>query len=305
MQRPYAKMKVGELQILRLSYSDTSIWNCLYDQGVDPGLALSVLEARGVRPVLGYNVLYEVAKCFSSGESDKVLRGQNLCKYLKSFMDQRISLAMENWALLIQEAFDVVGTPIDRLRRYAENYSIAYGAIEKLSEGNFEERAASFISNRKATNRQSRKAMRDRLNAKSNTKAALLATDEDALPQFMDEHCVAASGWQALQSHLRSLFPDDPESELALAAWKLLHSTRYRVARSITRIDIYLCWRCVHRGSIRGDVPDDAFHVTAAAYCQDFLTTDRDQAEIATRAIDGIRARIYTGDEPILQWLAA
>jgi hypothetical protein len=290
---------------VRLSYPDTSIWNCLYDQEVDPGLAVSVLETRGILLVLGHNVFYEVAKCFSTGEPDKVLRGQNLCRYLKSFMAQRIPIAMGNWALLIQEAFDVVGTPINRLRRYAENYLIAYQAIEKLSEGKFEDEAAKFILTRKAMTLQSRISIRDGLNAKPNAKAALLATDEAALPQFMDDHCAAASGWQALQKHLRSLFPHDTDLELALTARKLLLSARYRVARAITRIDIYLCWRCVHRGSIRSDVPDDAFHVTAAAYCQDFLTTERDQAEMATRALDGIRARVYTGDEPILHWLAA
>jgi hypothetical protein len=291
---------------LRLRYPDTSIWNCLYDQEVDPGLALSVLEARGVRPVLGYNVLYEVAKCFSSGKPDKVLRGQNLCKYLKSFMDLRIPIAMDNWALLIQEAFDVVGnTEVDRGRCYEENYAIARSAIEKLSEGNFEDGAAKSISSRKAMTRTSRDSIRDGLNAKPNTKAALLATDDAALPQFMDVHCTSAAGWQALQKHLRDLFPDDTDLELALAAWNLLRYARYRVARAITRMDIYLCWRCVHRGSIRGDVPDDAFHVTAAAYCQDFLTTEQDQAEMAKKALDGTRARVYTGNEPILQWLAA
>jgi len=277
----------------------------MFDQGVDPGFAVSVLESRGILLVLGHNVLYEIAKCFSSGRPDKVLRGQNLCRYLKSFMARRIPIAMENWALLIEEAFDVAGTPVDHRGCYEENYSIACRVIEKLSEGNFEEEAAKSILSRKTKANQSRDAIRNGLDAKPNTKAALLATDEAALQQFMDEHCVAASGWRVLQAHLRSLFPHDPESDLAAAAWKLLHSARYRVARAITRVDIYLCWRCVHRGSIRSDLPDDAFHVTAAAYCQDFLTTERDQAEIATRALDGIRARVYTGDEPILQWLAA
>jgi hypothetical protein len=290
---------------VRLIYPDTSIWNRLYDQEVDPGFALSVLKTRGAVLVLGYNVLYEVAKCFSSGEPDKILRGQNLCRYIKSYMDWRIPIAMENWALLIQEAFDVVGHPIDRRRRYQENYSIALSAIEKLSEGNFEEETAKFISNRKMISLQSRDDMRNGLDAKPHTKAALLATNESALTQFMDEHCVSSTGWRTLQRHLRSLFPEDTEAELALASWKLLQSDRYSVARAITRIDIYLCWRCVHRGSLRSDIPDDAFHVTAAAYCQDFLTTEPDQAEIATRALDGIRARIYIGDEPILQWLAA
>ena len=70
-----------------------------------------------MRLVLGHNVLYEVAKCFSSGRPDKILRGQNLCKYLKSYMNLGIPIAMENWALLIHEAFDVAGNPVDRLRR--------------------------------------------------------------------------------------------------------------------------------------------------------------------------------------------
>jgi len=291
--------------VLRLSYLDTSVWNCLYDQAVDPGFALSVLETRGLLPVLGYNVLYEVAKCFSSGKPDKILRGQNLCKYLRSYMDKKIPIAMENWALLIHEAFDVAGHPIDRRRRYEENYSIALSRIEKLSEGNFEEEAAKFISKRKVTSRESRDAIRNGLNAKPQTKATLLATDESTLSQFMDVHCTTSAGLELLQRHLRSLFPDDTEQDLALAAWKLLRSAKYRIARAITRIDIYLSWRCVHRGSIRGDIPDDAFHVTAAAYSHDFLTTEPDQAEIATRVLDGTRARIYAGDEPVLQWLVA
>jgi hypothetical protein len=294
---------------LRLSYLDTSIWNRLCDQEVDPGLVLSVFETRGSLPVLGSNVFYEVAKCFSAGRSDKILRGQNLCKYLKSYMARRIPIAMENWALLIEEAFHVVGNPImdpgQRTKRYEENFSIAYREIEKLSEGNFEQEAANFIANRKSQAHESRFAIRDGLDTKPQMKALLLSTDEAALPKFMDDLCVGVEGMGALQRHLRDLFPEESDSELTVTAWRLLRSKLYRVARAITRADIYLCWRCVHRGSLRSDLPDDTFHVTAAAYCHDFLTTEPDQAAIATRTIDGIRARVYTGDEPVLQWLAA
>jgi hypothetical protein len=294
---------------LRLSYLDTSIWNRLFEQEVDPGFAVSVFETRGTLPVLGSNVFYEIAKCFSAGKPDKTFRGQNLCKYIKSFMARRIPVAMENWALLIEEAFHVVGNPImdphQRAKRYEENYSIAYREIEKLSEGNFEQGAAKFIANRKLQAHNSRFAIRDGLDAKPEMKALLLSTDDAALPKFMDELCVGVEGIGALQRHLRDLFPEESDSELTETAWRLLRSKLYRVARAITRADIYLCWRCVHRGSLRSDLPDDTFHVTAAAYCQDFLTTEPDQAEIATRTIDGIRARIYSGDEPVIQWLAA
>jgi hypothetical protein len=300
---------IAEEPRLRLSYLDTSIWNRLCDEEADPGLVLSVFETRGSLPVLGSNVFYEVAKCFSAGRSDKTLRGQDLCKYLKSYMARRIPIAMENWALLIEEAFHVVGNPImdagQRTKRYEENFSIAYREIEKLSEGNFEEKAASFIANRKLHAHNSRSAIRAGLDAKPQMKALLLSTDEAALPKFMDDLCVGVEGLGALHGHLRELFPQDPDTELAVTASRLLGSARYRVARAITRADIYLCWRCVHRGSLRSDLPDDTFHVTAAAYCQEFLTTEPDQADIATRTIDGIRARIYTGDEPVLQWLAA
>jgi hypothetical protein len=278
----------------------------MYEQGVDPGLALSTLETRGAQPVLGYNVFYEIAKCFCAGRPDRTLRGQNLCRYIKSFMDRRIPLAMENWALLIEEAFHVVGNPVtDHGRRYKLNFSIAYREIEKLSEGNLEEGAAKYIANRKLHADQSRTSIRNGLNAKPQTKALLLSINEAALPQFLEMHCVSSLGQNLLLKHLRSLFPDDSEPELAVAAWKLLESGRYPVARAMTRIDIYLCWRCVHRGSLRDDLPDDAFHVAAAAYCQDFLTTEPDQTEIAVRAIDGIRARVYSDEDPILGWLAA
>jgi hypothetical protein len=281
------------------------MWNRLFDQEVDAGLALSVLEAHGFCPVLGYNVLYEVAKCFSASNPEMTLRGQNLCKYLKSFMVRRIPLVMENWALLIEEAFHAAGTPIDRGRKYEENFAIAFRQIGMLSEGNFEDEAANFITNRKLLARDSRIAIRDSLNSRPRAKAMLLSIDEDALPQFMDDHCLDSLGQRALQAHLRVLFPDDLESELAAAAWRLLLSRRYPVARAFTRADIYLWWRCVRYGSIRGDLPDDVFHITAAAYCDDFLTTESDQAAIASKVIDGIRARVYTGDEPVLQWLAA
>jgi hypothetical protein len=195
--------------------------------------------------------------------------------------------------------------PAQRSKRYEENYLIAYREIEKLSEGNFEEGAANFIARRRSQAHESRFAIRDGLNAKPEMKALLLSTDEAALPKFMDELCIGVEGMGALQRHLRDLFPEESDSELTVTAWRLLRSNLYRVARAITRADIYLCWRCVHRGSLRSDLPDDTFHVTAAAYCHDFLTTEPGQAEIATRTIDGTRARIYTGDQPVLQWLAA
>jgi hypothetical protein len=283
---------------VRLVYADTSIWNCLCDQKTDPAALCSTLAVRDAGIVLGFNVLYEMAKRFSAGTEDARKRGQKLFTCMRSYLDRRIPIVKENWALLIEEALHVTeGKRIEPYRGDSD-YQMAIEEVNKLCEGNFEGETAKFIENRKSAARDSRTTMQERLETRPDLIARLEAISDQALSQFLATESVGAQGQFLLQRHLSSEFPENSAYDLSIVA-KILLSFGYRASRVMTRGDLYLNWRCAKRGSIRPDLPDDVFHIVSASYCDVFVTTETDQATIARHAIEGIKAIVCDRNESI------
>jgi inactivated superfamily I helicase len=288
-------------------YLDTSVWNCLFDQGIDPeGLTRSLATCNAAL-ALGFNVMYEMGKLFRTGDEAQKLRGRALLTYMKGYLELRVPIVKENWALLIEEALDVTKrTRMESCFRNEREYRMASDDVDKLIlHGSFEPEAAKFFEGRNSLVRESRDVIKDGLDSRPDSKAHLNAVSEHSLSSFLATEAVGPTGERLLLGHLSHEFPNDAPGELRHAARLLLSAPRYRVSRALPRADLYLNWRCARRGSLRADLPDDTFHVISAAYSDIFVTTEADQASIAHHALEGIRTVVCEHNEPVVDRITA
>jgi len=287
-----------------LLYLDTSIWNALCDQQVDAQTLLSNLADRNARLVLGPNVVYELAKTFGTNKPGMSERGRTLFAYLQRFVRAEIPIFNEPAVLLRQEAARAAGE-IDRVEVFwnQSNYSSLVSAVDNLSRGEFDENAKLFIKNRKSAARQTRVDMSGHLESRPALTQALERVNEDSLRAWIDREAQGPRGRRVLQSQLAIVFERGPDRKLTLLAKRLLAPRRYKISHAIVRSALYLNWRSAHRGSIRSDVPDDAYHGVNACYCDLFVTTEPDQAFHAELVNSNVRAISYDGSAPLALWL--
>ncbi len=283
---------------MRYLYADTSIWNRLCDQNADPDTLCSALALRDIGFAIGFNVLYEMAKPFFTGTVQGMERGRKLLSYMKHYLSLHVPIVKENWALLVEEALDVTETaPMETCFRNSIQYEMAIEEIDKLRRGEIAPDVAQFFASRKSLVRTSRDALKDQLATRPGVKTTLGSASEEAIANLLRTDIIV--GRTMLLGHLRRKFPRDSPESLAVVAKLLLESPKYRAAHALTRSDIYLAWRCATRGSLRSDLPDDTFHVVSASYCDIFVTTEADQADIALHAVEGIETRVFNQDEII------
>jgi hypothetical protein len=283
---------------MRYLYADTSIWNRLCDENADPDTLCSALALRDIGFAIGFNVLYEMAKPFFTGTEQGTERGRKLLSYLKHYLSLHVPIVKENWALLVEEALDVTDTaPMESCFRNTSQYETVIQGIDNLIRGEIAPEVAEFFAGRKSLVRTSRNALKDQLAARPGVKTILGSASEEAIANLLRTNIIV--GRTMLLGHLRREFPKDSPESLAVVAKLLLESPKYRASHTLTRSDLYLAWRCATRGSIRADLPDDTFHVVSASYCDIFVTTEADQADIALHAVEGIEARVFNHDEII------
>jgi hypothetical protein len=285
---------------MRYVYADTSIWNRLCDQNVDPRAFSSHLANRRVVLAVGFNVFYEIAKLFFVGTNEATERGRELLNYMKQYLDLQIPMVKENGPLLIEEAMHVTGHKrMESCFRDSSQYQTAVREIEKLYVGDIGPEVKQFFERRKSAARTSRTVVKERLADRPDLEATFRKIPDEALSGFLKDACLAPLGQSLLLGHLRTEFPKNSPNDLSGVAKQLLQSPNCRVSRAMTRADLYLIWRCSKRGSLRGDLPDDTFHVVNAAYSDVFLTTEGDQADIARHAIEGSKALVFGQGEMI------
>ena len=192
----------------------------------------------------------------------------------------------------------------DSCFRNDDDYRITIQEIDKLCRDEIPIEVTRFFESRKSEARSSRTVIKDNLGARPDLRVILARVSEEDLLTFLETEVIGPAGQHLLLGHLRREFPRNLPYELAGVAKLLLQSTRYRVSRTMTRADLYLNWRCVNRGSIRGDLPDDTFHVVSASYSNVFMTTEADQANIAKHAIEDVQAIVFSQGECVLDRLA-
>jgi len=286
--------------VVKLIYADTSVWNCLHDQKVDPLELFSVLARRDVLLVLGFNVVYEFAKLFFPGYELKVRRGRDLFEYLKLNLDLKIPVVKENVSLLKDEALDASGQrSFDFCFANRSDCEALVREVNNLCEAHVSPGRDEFILKRKALVESSRASARNHFKNRPDVEERLAALDEAELPEFLITEYATRQGELIILGHLVNIFSGSTPADLLRAAKDLSSSSKYRFARALARGSLYLNWRCAKFGSIRDDLYDDMFHVVNAAYSDVFATTDTDQANLARHAIEATQVISCDGNKPI------
>lgn len=179
-------------------------------------------------------------------------------------------------------------------------YRLAVSEIEKLiTAGTFDADTAKFLAGRDNLADTSRLLIKEHLIANPEAAKVCQRVTEQGLPKFLNEKSTGLIGKRLLVNHLAKEFPKNDVTALKQAAKQLLRRPKYREALAICRGDFYLSWRCVHRESLRADLPDDTFHVINAAYCDAFVTTEADQARIAKLVLVRIHPIVCERNQPI------
>lgn len=287
-----------------LIYPDTSIWNQLCDQRVDARALWSTLAERDARLLFGVNVLYELAKTFRMPVAHAQERGRELFSYFMPYVQMEIPVLKGTRELLREEAMHAAGQSqaVDAFWNQ-DDHRVLAEEVSKLSQGQIDNRAEEFILFRKAAAQQTRIEMHNHIEAQPSLKRILRGVESNGVMAWLAREGKRSNARRLLKERLKREFGDSPPKELAWFAKRLLAAPRYRVSHALVRSDIYLNWRYAHRGSLRGDLPDDAYHVVNASYSDVFLTTEQDQADQLSHAVVGIRPVVYTGDESLLTWL--
>jgi hypothetical protein len=287
----------------RLIYLDTNLWNRLLDQNADPMALRSRLEQNGSTLALSGQTVYELTLTFRTSER----RGKELFRYLKFYVDAGIVGAYDNMELLRAEVKALYARADSVVAYYSPaDYAALKSEVAKLAEGIVDDRARSFLAERRAFAKASREDQRAHFEMRPDMKALLLAVPEDALASWLDEQVSGDVGAALLTGHLIRVY-ETPLSDAAIStALGLLQHPASRTAKSLVRADLYSNWRCARRGSNPRDLVDDMYHVLNANYCDVYATAEAGQKEYASLLLtQWTRPVIYDGKTPLADWLLA
>lgn len=288
----------------RRVYADTSIWNELCDQGTDPCALTANLTTHGAGLVLGMNVFYEMVKTFGNLEAEAVRRGSALFSYLQPWMRSNIAVMRETPEILAQEVSCCLGEQ-ERVNPMLEGAAChrLSDEIDSLADGKFAPAAQQFIAWRKALVKDVRTEMANHVQARAELESRLCNVKLAQLSDWIADEMGSERGTTLLAGHIVHVLREHAPDDVIRIAKKMLHSGEYRIAHSLVRNGIYLNWRLANRSSLRGDVPDDAYHVVSATYADFFVTTDQDQADQVRHSVPALRVLEYDRADAILNWL--
>jgi len=291
--------------LAELVYADTSIWNELCDQSINTRVLKSELEARCARMVLGMNVFYEIVKTFGNSETAAVRRGSDLFLYLKLWIQEDLLVVRQTPEILVEEALHSDGQlrSVRAVLDPGELQRLAF-EISMLASGNVGPQAEQFIQARKATAKQVRIDMSAHLESRPELKSNLRGITLSALGDWLDREARSPRAINMLSGHLIHVLPNLALSEANRIAGNLLASREYPLSTALVRNGIYLNWRLANRGSLRSDVPDDAYHVVNASYCHSFVTTEKDQGDQVRLSMPSLRVSVYDRSVALGTWLA-
>ena len=283
-----------------LIYLDTSVWNALCDQKVDPSLLYSSLKERDAQIVLGSNAVYEMAKTFQIKGGMGQFRGQELFLYLTGYLRTRVPYLRETGDLLREETKRVNGETRSIAMFYPpENYLKLEDEVNKLSRGIFDQRAESFISARKLGALDSRQEIQRHLENQPALLQRLAGISESEVARWITKEAKRPVGRRILAGHLSREISDGDRSQLTWFAKRLLASNQYKVSQALVRTDLYWNWRFAQVRSIRSDLPDDTYHLVNAAYCGIFVTSDSALASGMSHLLPTSRIIFCDPAEPI------
>jgi hypothetical protein len=289
--------------VQKLIYLDTNLWNRLLDQNVYPIDLLEEFKRRNATLVLSGQTVYELVRTFSTSTA----RGKELFCYVKVYIEAGIIGTYDNMDLLRAEV-RALYAHADSVVAYFDpvNYDALKSEIAKLAEGIVDQRAWTFLAERKKFATTSRDEQKAHFEKRPDMRAKLLAVPEAELPVWLDEQVAGDVGAAVLTRHLMRIFESPSTDAANSTALGLLQHPASRIAKALVRADLYSNWRCAHRGSNPRDLIDDMYHVLNATYTDVYATAEDGQKEYASLLLGHwTRPEFYDESTKLADWLLA
>ncbi len=185
-----------------------------------------------------------------------------------------------------------------------ETYGGLSDEIEKLANGDFDERVKAFVEERVALALRIRSGPSDALAGRPDVKQRLKGISDQQLAAWLEAETITDRGAAQLADKVRARFSEISSQEAAEWARGLLASPVHRLARALVRADFYFSWRCANRGSNPKDLFDDMYHVLNAIYCDFYATKEPGHAQYGGLLLTtDTKVAIYDCKTPVGEWI--
>jgi len=288
---------------MRTICCDTVMLNELYKQNADGQKLVHELRASGGQLAMNVQVIFELAKSFTSRRAGFENRGKELFAVLENLGPGGMRFLKHPNIVLQEEASFASDERNLQTNPWhdAANSQRIWGKIAELSNGSFNERDAFWIS----AIQTEAEALRLEGN-RFKSEAAAAERDHHELP-FKAYINAAWPRWSepVLLQKLKDAFPRATAAELTPIARKILADHSYRTAHAMVRGDFYVRWRALG-GNVSKDVHGDCLNVVHAAYCDVYVTADAKQQKWAPYLLTTTRFALYSDVAgPLASWLVS
>jgi hypothetical protein len=285
-------------------YLDTNLWNELCKQDINPTTLLASLGSKNARLILSNESVYELAKTFLESGEVGPRWGVKLFSYLRQYTSESIPITRDNMALLAAEMHALqCKRPCIFPFLNAQDYALTQTEIEKLSRGEFSERARNHINGRMTSWASTRSKIIEHIQRWPETERALKAVPSECLNDWLTIEMTSQRAIKYLAWQIRDYFPEAPVDEAEEYAQPLLASRVGRVAKALVRRNLYLNWRCANRRSVPKDLFCDSNHILNSSYCDVYATKDQEQIKYAGLFLPlATKIAVYARPMPIDEW---
>jgi hypothetical protein len=290
-------------------YLDTNIWNELLLQDVTPSALVSALEQRSARVVLSDEAIYELARTFNSQRGNGHDKAKELFTYLRGYVDLSIPILKENMTLVAAE-MQALQWQMREIYPYinASDYEIVRTMVAHLSQGLITAEEQARTDTRIAIRERDRTGIAAHVSRNPALRTALAGVSEQHLSDWLDREMNSRASLDYLADQIDTYFQEQgvPHEEVAEYALALRGAAANRVARAMTRWNLYLNWRVANRLSLSRDVLPDSTHIINSNYCDVYATKESGQASYARLLLTpATEVRIYDGQSPVDAWLVS
>ena len=285
--------------MLRAIYLDTTLWNRLFEQAIDPASLMHSLKVRGWELAISPHLLYEFAKSFRGKRAESRQRTIPLFSYLERFLDPP-PLCVKQVPDLLKEEVKVAAGQLSRIEPFYRGAHREHmtDEIRRLAAGEVDPRFDSMYELPSGQVSDFREQPRfDAQKRKADTE-----TESSTSLEGFIQHNLIEPGRSMLGIHIARRFELSAKDVRRLAR-KLLSARRFRLCHALVRADLYLNWLRACGRSVARDTLDDCYHIENAAHCDAYATDDMGQDFFADTILPVTSVRIHDKKTHLLEWL--
>lgn len=245
---------------MRKVYLETNAICCAQESNISGTDLRQLLDERGLTPVVGVHVIYELARTFLNENNTDIA-----IKLFTVINELSPEFSNQPGVLMSQEVGNCLNN--DKIHSFlnGEEKQQTIEEIRKLSVGNFDDKARAFIEERDNNFNIDHENI-----SKHNIKLFIKCPPSECVRTFEDVFAYYENDFPSL---IIKIFNDTISEETALEVIEKID--KFLTIRSNLRSQIYLMYvQLVQKAVPASDKVDDHRHIIEAAYCDAFITSD-------------------------------